>query len=201
MHLADAAFELQAIRLHLARAERLRGVGALSVAVAAAGALLAGTLQWAWIADPHTTPRAWITLWTGTAMACGLFAVGETVWRAKPVSATGNPRPTPRSLASFAPSLLPGVVLTWLVATRLPGHLWLLPGLWQLLFGLGCFAAWRLLPRATWIVGAFFLASGTTCLFAQQAALTPWAMAGPFTVGLAALAAILRHSEAPQNTR
>ena len=203
MQLQDAAFELQAIRLHLARAERLRSVGALTAAVAAAGSLLAGFAQWACVQNPLAEPHAWIMLWTGTAAACGVFAIGESV-RPTCMGKNGPDRArqpaSARSLTWFAPSVVPGAVLTWLIGARLPGHLWLLPGLWQLLFGLGCFAAWRRLPPATWIVGAFFLASGTTCLFLQQAALGPLAMAGPFTLGLGVLAAILRHHEAPRQT-
>jgi hypothetical protein len=198
-HLHDAIEELQAVRLHLARAERLRGLRAASVAFAASAALLAGVVQECWIVDPAAERGAWLTLWLATAAVCGLFAGLEMILRARLAPAPPRAASGLRTWAWFSPSLFPGAVLTWLVFTRLPGHLWLLPGLWQLLFALGCFAAWRLLPRASWLVGAFFLVTGTTSLFAQDAALTPIAMAGPFAVGLAQLAVILQRSNAERS--
>ena len=61
----------------------------------------------------------------------------------------------------------------------------------QMLFGLGILAAWRLLPGLGFVVGAFFLLSGTSCLWLGQQALEPWAMVVPFTLGQLVLSAIL----------
>ena len=66
-----------------------------------------------------------------------------------------------------------------------------MPGLWQLLFSLGVFASFRLLPPATVWVALFYLASGTVCLTLREAALSPWAMGVPFGAGQLLAAAIL----------
>ena len=69
----------------------------------------------------------------------------------------------------------------------------MLPGLWQVLFSLGIFASCRLLPRATFGVAVFYLASGLTCLALArgEAAFSPWAMGLPFGVGQLLAAAVL----------
>ena len=91
----------------------------------------------------------------------------------------------------LVPSLGVGALLTWFVAVRLPTLLWLLPGLWQLLFGLGNLAAHRLLPLPAVFVGFAYLATGTCCLWFGERALEPWAMGLPFAAGQLALAGIL----------
>jgi hypothetical protein len=91
----------------------------------------------------------------------------------------------------FLPCLLVGVIVTWFVAARMPNELGLLPGLWQLLFGLGNLAAHRLLPLPGVFIGIAYLATGTCCLWFEQSALDPWAMGLPFAAGQLGLAAIL----------
>ncbi|MBL8753504.1 MAG: hypothetical protein JNK15_09400, partial [Planctomycetes bacterium] len=91
----------------------------------------------------------------------------------------------------FVPCLVVGAIVTWYVTARMYDRLWLLPGLWQLLFGLGNLAAHRLLPTPALAIGGLYVASGTCCLWFEQLALHPWAMGLPFAVGQLALAAIL----------
>jgi hypothetical protein len=84
-----------------------------------------------------------------------------------------------------------GGLVTPVLAT--PEHAWLLPGLWQVLFGLGIFASYRLLPPATFWVALFYLLAGVVCLLIArgEAALTPWAMGVPFGVGQLLAAGVL----------
>jgi hypothetical protein len=69
----------------------------------------------------------------------------------------------------------------------------MLPGLWSILFGLGIFASYRLLPRATFWVGVHYLVAGSFCLAWAQGeyAFSPLAMAIPFGIGQLLAAAII----------
>ncbi len=80
-----------------------------------------------------------------------------------------------------------------LVKHAQPESLWMLPGLWAMLFGLGIFASVRLLPPAIIWAGVFYLFAGTVCLALAQGpyALSPWAMGLPFGVGQLLTAALL----------
>jgi hypothetical protein len=75
---------------------------------------------------------------------------------------------------------------------RAPEALWMLPGLWQVILGLGMFAACRNLPSPLRVVAGWYMATGLACLaFARgEYALSPWAMGPPFAIG-EGLAAIL----------
>ncbi|MBX6315562.1 MAG: hypothetical protein IRY99_22010, partial [Isosphaeraceae bacterium] len=97
------------------------------------------------------------------------------------------------ALEQFIPSVVAGGLLTAVIATSAPEALWMLPGLWQVLFSLGIFASCRLLPRAIVAVAVFYLLAGLACLLyaRDQAALSPWAMGLPFGLGQLLTAALL----------
>jgi hypothetical protein len=72
----------------------------------------------------------------------------------------------------------------------------MLPGLWQIVFGLGIFASCRSLPRAMFAAGVWYLTTGLASLaWANGAhAYSPWAMAIPYGVGQLFIAAALYFS-------
>jgi hypothetical protein len=80
------------------------------------------------------------------------------------------------------------------VVRAAPQNLWMLPGLWQMLFSLGVFASSRFLPRGTFWVGVWYLATGTTCLALGRDgwAFSPWEMGIPFGVGHLMVAGVLQ---------
>jgi hypothetical protein len=73
-------------------------------------------------------------------------------------------------------------------------NLWMLPGLWEIIFSLGIFASCRFLPRQMFAVGVWYLASGLTCLILEAGSrtLSPWSMGIPFGVGQLLVAAVLQ---------
>lgn len=97
------------------------------------------------------------------------------------------------AVGQFAPSVVAGGLLMFVLAWFAPENLWMLPGLWSLLFGLGIFASYRLLPRATFLVAAFYLIVGLADLALAQGpfAFSPWAMGIPFGVGQLFAASVL----------
>ena len=62
-----------------------------------------------------------------------------------------------------------------------------------MLFSLGVFASFRLLPKAVAAVGVFYLLAGVFNLTRASGpdALSPWAMGGPFAAGQLLTAAVL----------
>ena len=82
---------------------------------------------------------------------------------------------------------------TFVVALRASESAWLLHGLWGVLFSLGIFASYRLLPRPMFWVAVYYLFTGSLCLaFGQgENAFSPWLMAIPFGGGQFLTAAIL----------
>jgi hypothetical protein len=199
MELRDAIDQITTIRTQLAATERLRSLRAVPVALSGAMAFAAALVQQQLLTDPAHDLARYLMLWIGTALLSGIAGAATVVRAAqRSESALGLANARHASL-QFAPSLVAGAIVTAFIALRMPEHLWLLPGLWQILFGLGNLAAQLLLPAPARLVGALFLASGALCLWLGEAALDPWAMGLPFTVGQLSLAAILwwHHERAP----
>jgi len=193
MDLREALTQIAAIRQQVAQTETFRGYRAAPVALSGVLAWLAAGLQ-AWqIPQPEQNLGAWLTLWIGAAL-CSLAITGVAMalycWQA--------PSPLSRTLASlavgqFLPCLLAGGLVTVVLWLHVPAELWMLPGLWAILFSLGIFASFRLLPRATFFVALWYLAAGVLCLAWAQGehAFSLWAMAIPFGVGQLLAAGIL----------
>jgi hypothetical protein len=191
MELREALTQISEIRAQLARTEVFRGYRAMPVAFSGGVAVLAAFIQAATIPDPVMQIGPYLILWIGAAIVSALAAGLEMMIRARNASSSMTRELTWLALEQFLPSLVAGALLTIVLFRANTESLWMLPGLWQILYSLGIFASCRLLPRPIFWVGVFYLGSGLTALALSQAetALSPWSMGLPFGAGqmLAAL--------------
>jgi hypothetical protein len=139
--------------------------------------------------------HAYLRLWFAAAIV-SLAVVGiEIIWRC---IRSGHSLQRELSLAAveqFTPTLVAGALLTYVLIHNGGENLWLLPGLWMILFALGVFASRRLLPRSVFAVAAYYLLAGlSVLLFARGQQLEPWVMGGTFGVGQLLAAIILYFS-------
>jgi hypothetical protein len=193
MQLREALDQISEIRAHVARAETFRGYRSTVVAGSSFVACSAAAIQAIWIPEPQQTPSAWLALWASAAAIC-LAATGiEMTWRHRRGRSPYAAKLTWMAVEQFLPCVLAGGLVTAALARRAPESLALLPGLWAVLFSLGVFASCRLLPRATFWVGAYYLFAGVlTLAFGRgEYALSPWVMVGCFGVGQAGAAVML----------
>ena len=191
MELREALSHIAEIRARAAATERFRGYRALPIASSGVLAVLIAALQPQIVPNPAADLTSYLALWIATAVV-GVAAAGSGVV----IRHRHGREPLARELtllaiSQFAPSLAAGVLVTAALARHAPEVGWTLPGLWQVLFGLGVFASWRLLPRAIVGVGVFYLLAGAVNLALGEAALSPWAMGLPFGLGQLATAAVL----------
>jgi hypothetical protein len=93
----------------------------------------------------------------------------------------------------FLPFGAAGAVIALILLRFAPETVWMLPGLWQMLIGLGLFASLRFLPRSVAIAGAWYFLAGAAVLMVSSAtrSLSPWAMGVTFGVGQIVMAANL----------
>jgi hypothetical protein len=95
------------------------------------------------------------------------------------------------AVAQFLPAGIAGAILPFVLLRVTDDVFWLLPGLWQIIFGLGVFASCRCLPRPMLLVGAWFLLTGLACVaLGDDRALAPAIMSGAYAIGMALVAAI-----------
>lgn len=193
MELHEAISSLSVIRRQLAETETFRGYRALPVAASSAIALTAGFLQPMLLPNPVPEVAGYVLLWSCVA-AVSIGLTGLTmILRDNLVGISRTRAVTWLAITQFAPCLGSAALATLVIVRFAPEVSWMLPGLWQLFFSQGVFAACRLLPRLTVSVGLFYLGTGllTLAMARGDQALHPWAMALPFGVGQLIAAAVL----------
>lgn len=189
----EALAQITEIRAQIARTETFRGYRSLTVAVSGLLATAAGVLQAVLVPEPQQDPSGYLALWVSAA-AIGLIVTGvEMGIRCYHAASPWTARLAWLAGEQFLPAVFAGAVLTSVLACVAREALWMLPGLWAILFSLGVFASARLLPRPIFWIGAYYLLAGGACLATADAAwtLSPWMMAGIFGPGQLAAAAIL----------
>jgi len=194
--LDKALADITEIRSQLARGIEFRGYGPLTVAATGVLALAAAAVQALWLPEPATNVMAYIGLWIATATISVVLIGIETVARSRRIHRGLADEMIHAANEQFVPAGVAGALLTFVLFQFAPETLWMLPGLWQIVFSLGFLASCRSLPRPMFAVGVWYLAAGLASLaFAGGAhAFSPWAMALPFGVGQFLMAAILQTS-------
>lgn len=185
MELQDALAQLSEIRLHVARTEPFRGYRAATAAFSAAVAVVVAVLQAFVVPDPVADPHRYLVLWIVAALVCVTVTALEMVVRCRRSISPTAGRMTWLAVEQFLPCTIVGAVLTLVLAVFSRDSVWLLPGLWSLLFSLGVFASSRLLPRPIVWVAWYYLVCGALSLALAQGAhaFSPWAMGAAFGGG------------------
>jgi hypothetical protein len=191
MELREALTQISEIRQRVAQTEVFRGYRAVPVAFSGLLALCTAAVQALFLPEPAGNTPAYLALWVGAALV-SLLATGlEIAMHHRHARSSIARQLTWLALRQFAPCLAAGGLVLFAVLTYAADILWMLPGLWAMLFSLGIFASWRLLPKATFWVALFYMIAGTMLLTLREDALSPWAMGVPFGCGQLFAAAVL----------
>lgn len=189
----EALSEIRSIRGHMARYTEFRGYGPITLTGTGVLAIVLAALQKHWAVDLEHEPARFLAMWIGAAAVSLTFIGIETIARARRIHSTFAMQMLHAALEQFLPAIVAGILLTAVVARAAPQSLWMLPGLWQMIFSLGVFASCRFLPRATFSVGVWYLATGMACLaLGPDALASPWEMGIPFGVGHLLVAGVLQ---------
>jgi hypothetical protein len=191
--LDKALADITAIRSQMARGAEFRGYGPATVAATGALAVVAAVVQALWLPDPAADVLAYLALWLATATLSVVLIGIEMVARTRRIHTGLADEMIHAATEQFLPAGVAGVLLTVVLYRFAPASLWMLPGLWQIVFSLGLFAACRSLPRPMFAAAVWYLAAGLASLaFANGAhAFSPYAMAVPYGIGQLTIAAVL----------
>jgi hypothetical protein len=191
MELREALTQISEIRQRVAQSEVFRGYRAVPVAFSGLLALATAAVQMVYLPEPASNASAYLALWVGAALV-SLLATGlELAMHHRHARSPLARQLTWLALRQFAPCLAAGGLVMFAVVTYAPDILWMLPGLWAMLFSLGIFASYRLLPKPTFWVALFYMIAGVMLLSLRVDALSPWAMGLPFGAGQLFAAAVL----------
>ncbi len=183
--LEKALADISEIRSQMARGTEFRGYGPATLAATGGLALLAAVVQALWLPDPAGHVGLYIALWGATATISVTLIGLDMVLRSRRIHSGLAQEMIWSAVEQFLPAGVAGGLLTLTLLQYAPEDLWMLPGLWQIVFSLGVFACCRFLPRAIFAVGIWYLGQGAY-------AFSPWAMGVPYGVGQLLVAAILQ---------
>jgi hypothetical protein len=192
--LYKALAQIHAIRGQLARGTEFRGYGPETVAATGLLAAAAAVFQSLALKNPDRSVLGYLAIWIATAALALLVTGFQTVTRTRRVHPGLARQMMLAAGESFLPAIVAGGLVTLVLLRSAPRELWMLPGLWQIFYGLGIFASGRFVPRQMLAIGAWFLATGTLCLTTGTGthALSPWEMGFPFGIGQLLIAAALK---------
>lgn len=190
--LDKALADILTIRAQLAAGTAFQGYGPGAVGATGLLALVATGVQHARL-GAAAAPLSFFGFWIAVAVVAvgiiGTEMVART-WRQHSGLADEMLR---HAAEQMLPAGVVGALLLGILWRFAPDELWLLPGLWQILVGLGIFASLRILPRSMGIAAGFYVLAGlvVVALAAQTRTLSPLAMGLPFAAGQLLVAAIL----------
>jgi hypothetical protein len=191
-NLNKAIGDISSIRMQVARSTEFRGYGPATLAATGFFAVAAGAVQALWLPDPAGHVLAYLAIWISTAIVSAALIGTQMRARTHRVHSGLANEMILMAVEQFLPSVAAGALLTFVLARYVPVAVWMLPGLWQLIFSLGVFSSCRFLPRPMLAAGAWYLVTGLVCIaLAGNRALSPWAMAIPYGAGQVLVAAIL----------
>lgn len=190
--LHKALTDIGNIRLQLAAGTMFRGFGPPVIAATGLLALATAAVQAAWL-DAHPDSMVFLGAWVAVAFVSAALIGLEMRARTRRHHGGLADAALFNAVEHFLPFGAAGAVIAAILLRFAPETAWILPGLWQMLIGLGLFAALRFLPRSVAIAAAWYFLAGAAVLMlsGETRSLLPWAMGVPFGVGQLLLAAIL----------
>src|SRR6266566_3599729 len=144
--LNKALGDISSIRRQMARSTEFRGYGPVTLATTGAAAIAAARAQGFWLPEPTKNIPAYLAIWISTAALSAALIGTEMHARTRRHSGMADEM-IRMAVEQFLPSAGVGALMTLVLVRYAPAALWMLPGLWQVIFSLGVFSSCRFLPR------------------------------------------------------
>ena len=197
MQLKEALSDIAEMRALLDRNQAYRGFRSIAIGLSALFVLIGGYCQLHY--DLRINPSGYLDIWLCVAISSLIVTTIEMIVRGRISNDLGVWKMHGKVALSLTPSFVVGAIVTGVlviqsrndaVATE---NLWLLPGVWSLVYSLGLFAVCHLLHPTTRWAALYFLLTG--CLYLilnwSQHNVEAWHMIAIFGVGQLLLAGIL----------
>lgn len=190
--LQRALDDIGSMRRLMARTTEFRGYGPATLASTAALAVVAAGVQGLSVPNPGDHFASYLGIWVCTAVVSAALIGTQMQTRSHRMHSGLADEMIRMAVEQFLPSAIAGALVTAVIARYVPHSIWMVPGLWQIVFSLGVFSSCRFLPRLTLAAGVWYLFTGLVCLgLGDTRALSPWSMGIPFGVGQLIVAGVL----------
>ena len=190
--LYKALGDISSIRRVVANTTEFRGYGPAT--------LTAAGVQARWVPDPAAHVPAYLAIWISTAVLSAGLTGGQMYTRTRRMHSGLSNEMLRMAVEQFVPAAAAGLLVTLVLVRAVPAAVWMMPGLWLVIFSLGVFSSCRFLPRPMLVAGAWYLLTGLSALAMGGArAMSPWVMGISFGAGQLLVAAILLCSSGSEN--
>jgi hypothetical protein len=184
--------DISSIRRQVAQSTQFRGYGPATLAATGMMAFVAALAQGAWLPDPAHHIPAYMSIWIATALLSAVLTGVQMYTRSRRIHSGLSSEMIRMAVEQFLPAAGTGLLVAVTLAHFTPADLWMLPGLWQVIFSLGILSSSRFLPRLIVLAGGWYLLTGLGCIaLGDTRALAPWTMGFAFGVGQLLVAGIL----------
>ena len=184
--------DINSIRRQMARSTEFRGYGPATLAATGLIAVLAAGVQALLLPDPASHISTYLSIWICTAALSAALTGVQMYTRTRRMHSGMSQEMMYMAVEQFLPAVGAGLLITIVLVRYVPAALWMIPGIWQVIFSLGIFSSCRFLPRPMLAAGAWYLLTGLACIaLGGSRALSPWAMGIPYGAGQLLVAAIL----------
>src|ERR1700724_4775627 len=135
--LNKALGDISSIRRQMAHSTEFRGYGPATLASTGVLALAAAGAQALWLGDPTNHIAAYLSIWIGTAVLSAALIGAQMYTRTRRIHSGMADEMIRMAVEQFLPSACAGALITVVLVRSVPEALWMLPGLWQIVFSLG----------------------------------------------------------------
>jgi hypothetical protein len=197
--LHKALGDIDTIRKQMAQTTEFRGYGPATLATTGVFAVGAAVIQAVLVPNPAADIRGYLSIWILSAVICAGLTGVQMYNRARRMHSGLSQEMIHMAVEQFVPSVVAGALMTVVLVRFAPATVWILPGVWQIVFALGVFSSCRFLPRAMVAPAVWYLLTGLASLsLGDDRALSPWTMGIAYGVGQMLVAGILyfNHQEA-----
>jgi hypothetical protein len=143
--------------------ETIERAGSFTAVPGIGGMLMGSTaLAAAWAASRQGHGPVWLAIWLGEALVALAIGIAGAELKSRRAKQTLLSGPARKFVAGFAPAMVAGALLTAVLYR--PETLWMLPGIWTLLYGTGVVSGGGASVRVVPLMGACFMAMGALAL-------------------------------------
>ncbi len=190
--LHKALGDISSIRRQVAHSTEFRGYGPATLAATGLIALSAAAIQSRFVSDPANHIGSYLSIWITSAILSACLTGAQMYTRSRRIHSNMSDEMIRMAVEQFLPSVGAGFLITVVLLRCAPTALWMLPGIWLVVFSLGVFASCRFLPRPMFAVGFWYMFAGLLGLaWGDGRALSPWTMGLSYGIGQFMAAAIL----------
>jgi Winged helix DNA-binding domain len=158
--LNKALGDISSIRRQMAQSTEFGGYGPRTLASMGVLAIAGAGAQALWLPDPANHVAGYLSIWIGTAAMSAALIGAQMYTGTRRIHSGMADEMIRMAVEQFLPSVGAGAQMILVLVRDVPASLFLLPGIWQVIFSLGVFSSCRFLPRPVSAVGAKGLAFG-----------------------------------------